>query len=160
MATDEALRQQVLDHFRQATDRRYEECIKDFPPEAMNVRPPNVDYTPWHLLEHLRVGLSDILDYVRNPRYVGRNWPDDYWPAKDAQADAAAWAKTADAYRTDREALAAIIADPGQDLLLPLPHTAGHTILREVFLVAGHTSYHLGEFGILREVMQTWRRER
>lgn len=160
MPTDDALRQHVLDYFRQATERRYEECIKNFPPEAMNLRPPNVDYTPWHLMEHLRVGQRDILDYIRGPEYVARKWPDEYWPAKDDRADVEAWNKTAESFRADREAIAAIIAAPDTDLLAPLANTPGHTILREVFLVAGHISYHLGEFGILREVMQTWRRDR
>ena len=158
MATDDVLRQHVLDFFRQATERRYEERINNFPPEAMNLRPPNVDYTPWHLMEHLRVGQRDILDYVRG-QYVSRKWPEEYWPEKDAHADVEGWNKTAAAFRADREALAAIVADPATDLLAPLPNTPSNTVLRETFLVAGHISYHLGEFGILREVMQTWRRD-
>jgi hypothetical protein len=48
------------------------------------------------------------------------------------------------------------VADPSTDLTAPMPHTPGHTVLREAFLVAGHSASHLGEFSILREVMQTW----
>jgi hypothetical protein len=40
----------------------FEEAVADFPDEAINLRPPNVPYTPWHLLEHLRMAQHDILD--------------------------------------------------------------------------------------------------
>jgi hypothetical protein len=38
----------------------------------------------------------------------------------------------------------------------PLPHGAGQTILREILLVVDHNAYHIGEFAILRQGMQTW----
>jgi hypothetical protein len=37
-----------------------------------------------------------------------------------------------------------------------IPNTPGHTILREVRLVADHNAYHIGELAILRQVMGTW----
>ena len=38
----------------------FEEAVADFPDEAINRRPPSIDYTPWHLLEHLRLTQADI----------------------------------------------------------------------------------------------------
>src|SRR5688572_22703565 len=64
----------------------FEEAVADFPDEAINARPPNVDYTPWHLLEHLRLTQEDILEYVTTDAYVERHWPDDFWPQRDATA--------------------------------------------------------------------------
>jgi hypothetical protein len=156
MSLDDVIREQVLAQLRGATDRRFEEAVKDFPAAAMNSTPPNVDYTPWHLLEHLRISQLDILEYIRNPAYTSPPWPDGYWPPKGSQADAAAWAKSLEGFRADRQALADLVADPTTDLSDPMPHTPGHTVLREALLNAGHSSYHLGEFGILRQVMQTW----
>ena len=50
-----------------------------------------------------------------------------------------------------------IVLDPETDLFAPIPHGyGGHTILREALLVADHNAYHIGEFGILRQVMNTW----
>ncbi|HZT06573.1 MAG TPA: DinB family protein [Chloroflexota bacterium] len=156
MSREDTLRQHVLDHLARATDRGFEEAIRDFPLDAINARPPRVDYTPWHLVEHLRIGQWDILEYIRNPNHVSPKWPDEYWPKRDAVADAASWAQTIDRFRADRAALAALVADPATDLLAPIPHTPGHTVLREVFLVAGHSAGHLGEFSILRQIMDTW----
>jgi len=53
-------------------------------------------------------------------------------------------------------ALKAMVQDPATDLTAELPHAPGYTLLREVLLVADHNAYHVGEFGILRQVMGTW----
>lgn len=134
----------------------YDEAVADFPTTAINVRPTNVPYTPWHLLEHLRIAQRDILDYVRDPQYQSPAWPEGYWPATDAIATPEQFQATVAAFRADQASLRALVADPGTDLLAALPGTPGHTILREVRLVADHNAYHIGEFAILRQVMGSW----
>jgi hypothetical protein len=157
MATDTALREQLL-HLLHGGNAHltFDEAVADFPAEAMNQRPPNVPYTPWHLLEHLRRAQWDILDFIRNPNYQEMKWPDDYWPAPDAGADAAAWEQTLAAFRTDLKAIADLVNDQQTDLSAKIPHGDGQTILREILLVADHNAYHIGEFAILRQVMGTW----
>ena len=90
----------------------FDDAVAAFPAEAINAFPPNVSYTPWQLLEHLRITQWDILDYIVNPVYVELRWPDDYWPAPDATATAEQFAATIDGFRTDNEALRALVADP------------------------------------------------
>jgi len=65
----------------------------------------NVPYTPWHLLEHLRIAQSDILDYIRNRAYLAPNWPEEYWPARDATATPEQFALTIQGFKADRAAL-------------------------------------------------------
>ena len=135
----------------------FEEAVAEFPPEAMNRRPPNVPYTPWHILEHLRLTQWDILEYVRDSsHYKAPNWPEDYWPEPDAQTTPEGWQATVEGFLADRKALEAILDDPSVDLFAPLPQTPGHTIVREARLLANHNAYHIGEFAILRQVMGTW----
>jgi hypothetical protein len=134
----------------------FEDAVKDFPAEFMNVRPPNVSYTPWHLLEHVRITQWDILDYIRNPNYVYIEWPRDYWPAEGEVADQARWNATLDAFYADLAALKRIVSDRSMDLYAPLHGRADHTILREILVVADHNAYHVGEFAILRQVMGSW----
>ena len=138
----------------------FDGAIADFPPEHINSRPPNVDYTFWHLLEHLRLSQWDILDFIRNSEYAWPNWPDDYWPAKDAQTDAAGWQASVDAFRADLEELKAIVRDPEIDLTAELPYAPGYTYLREMLVVADHNAYHVGELAILRQVMSAWPADR
>jgi hypothetical protein len=134
----------------------FDEAVADFPADAMNRHPPGVPYTPWHLLEHVRIAQRDIIEYVTNRAYLEPSWPEEYWPARDATATPAQWESTIAGFRDDRRTLRDLVADPATDLLATIPGTPGHTILREVRLVGDHNAYHLGEFAILRQVMGTW----
>ena len=133
-----------------------EDAVADFPDDAINRRPPNVDYTPWHLLEHIRLTQLDILDYVRNRNYQARAWPAEYWPAPDAKATPAEFQATVDGCLADRAELRRMLVDPSMDLFAVIPGTPGHTLLREVRIAADHAAYHVGEFAVLRQVMGTW----
>jgi hypothetical protein len=134
----------------------FEDAVRDFPDEAMNERPPNVDYTPWHLVEHLRLTQADILDYVTNPGYVEREWPREYWPGPTATATRADWDATIAGFLADRAAIRVLVMDDDEDLFAVIPGTPGHTLLREVRIVGDHNAYHVGELAILRQVMGTW----
>ncbi len=157
MSTDTVLREQVLGLLRGGhAHMSLDEAVADFPLDRINDRAPHVPYTPWHLLEHIRIAQEDILEFTRDPQWVSPPWPEGYWPARDEQADAARWNATINAIRRDLEAMQALVADPANDLTADLPHAPGYTLLREALLVADHNAYHLGEFAILRQVMGTW----
>lgn len=153
---DDPLRDHIITALRGATDRRFEAAMKDFPMDAINTPPPHVPYTPYGLLEHLRFSQFDILDYINNPNYVQPHHPVEYWPPAGTVATPEMWNASLEQFRADRKAMEALVADPNVDILAPMPNTPGHTVLREALLIVNHISYHLGEFGILREVMQTW----
>ena len=157
MEADDNLREQLLALIDgRGAHMPFDAAVADFPDDAINRRPPNVPYTPWHLLEHIRIAQRDILDYIRDLAYLAPTWPEEYWPAHDATATPEQLARTIEGFRSDRAALHDLVADPDTDLLAGIPGTPGHTILREVRLVGDHTAYHLGEFAILRQVMGTW----
>ena len=152
------LRQQLVNALsaRQA-HQLFESVIDGFPPHHYNTKPPNLPYSFWHLLEHMRITQADILDYIENPQYQYLTHPADYWPPPDARADSAAWQATIDGCLADRTSLVAIVEDPTRDLMAQIPHgQPGHTILREIFVIAAHNSYHIGEFGILRANLGLW----
>ncbi|MCC6803233.1 MAG: DinB family protein [Anaerolineae bacterium] len=158
MNTDLALRKHVIALLdgRQAA-MFFDDAVANFPMTAINTYPPNVPYTPWHILEHLRITQWDILEYVRNPQHVSPDWPAGYWPPQTAQTDPVGWNNTIAQFREDFQAMRNIVLDPAADLFAPIPHGYnGHTILREALLVADHNAYHIGEFAILRQVMNTW----
>jgi hypothetical protein len=134
----------------------FDQAVADFPLEYINHKPPNVPYTPWHLLEHIRIAQWDILEFVRNPDHVSPPWPKGYWPSPDEQANEARWQKTIADFRADLKAIENLVTDPNTDLLAPIPHAKDYTIFREILLVADHNAYHIGEFAILRQVMGVW----
>jgi hypothetical protein len=154
----EALREQLatLLHGDEA-HMSFEDAVAAFPAEAMNERAPNVTYTPWHILEHLRITQWDILEYMRDPRgHRSPDWPVGYWPAPDATTTPEGFKRTVEGFIADRAAVEQIVRDPATDLLAVLPGTPGHTVLREVTILGNHNSYHVGEFAALRQVMGSW----
>ncbi|MFN2136602.1 MAG: DinB family protein [Candidatus Promineifilaceae bacterium] len=159
MGSDNELRHELANLLlKRQAHMDFEDAVANFPPQAINSRPPQCDYSFWHLLEHMRIAQRDILDYVYSDDYVWRDFPDGYWPDKTRAVDLSAWQETAEQFLADRRQLAAIVLDPATDLFAPLPNSGErkHTIVREIHVIAAHNSYHTGELGILRQVMGLW----
>jgi hypothetical protein len=155
MATKDPLRKQLLELLEmKGAHLDFDAAIKDFPVALYGVKPAGAPHTPWQLLEHLRIAQEDILDFSRNPKYVEKKWPDDYWPATAAPPDSAAWELSAAQFRADLTALEALVLDESNDLMAPLPHGKGQTLLHEVLLVVDHNSYHLGQLVYARKTLQ------
>ena len=134
----------------------FEDAVAEFPDDAINRTPPNVEYTPYHLLEHLRLVQLDLLDYVINPDYREKPWPEGVWPSPETVATRADFDRSIEGYLADRRELRRLIEDPGTDLFGVIAGSPGHTLLREVRLAGDHCAYHVGEFAVLRQVMGTW----
>ena len=76
MADSDILREQLLKLLDgHGAHMPFDAAVADFPDDAINRRPPNVPYTPWHLLEHIRPAQSDILDFFVNRTYLAPSWP-------------------------------------------------------------------------------------
>ncbi|MBD0372788.1 MAG: hypothetical protein ICV60_18230 [Pyrinomonadaceae bacterium] len=101
----------------------------------------------------MRIGQWDILEFSRDAAHVSPPWPEGYWPAKDKEADEAAWNESVEAFRRDLEAIKRLVADPATDLFAPIEHGDGQTILREALLVADHNAYHLGVLVTLKRIL-------
>src|SRR5512143_1810564 len=112
------LRQQLVALLRGGqAHMTFDEAVADFPMALINTKPPNVTYTSWHLVEHMRIAQWDILEFVRNPKHVSPEWPKSYWPDPASQASPAQWANTLAAFRQDLRAVEALVSDPATDLL-------------------------------------------
>ena len=134
----------------------FEAAVEGLPPALRGRTPEGLPYSPWQLLEHLRLAQHDILDFCRNPDYREMRWPEDYWPAAAEPPSAAAWDESVAAFRRDREALQALARDQGTDLFAPIPHGDGQTHLRELLLVADHNAYHVGQLILVRRLLGAW----
>ncbi|MGI9189223.1 MAG: DinB family protein [Longimicrobiaceae bacterium] len=132
----------------------FDKALSGIPPELRGVQPEGLPYSPWQLLEHLRLAQRDILDFCRDPDYTRPEWPDDYWPPTHAPASADEW--SVEAFRGDRDALRRLASDPDLDLTAEIPHGEGQTYLRELLLVADHNAYHLGQLVVVRRLLGIW----
>ena len=135
----------------------FDDALKDFPAELFNAKADGVPYTPWQLLEHVRIAQWDIVEFSRDAAHASPPWPEGYWPAPGAEADRAAWDASVEAVRADLGRMAALVEDPATDLHAPIPHGTGQTVLREALLVADHNAYHLGALVTLRRLLEATR---
>ena len=157
MATDKSLREHVVNLLKGGSAHvSFDNAIKDLPADFRGKRPKGAEHSPWELLEHTRIALWDILEFTRNPKHVSPEFPAGYWPASPAPPDAKAWDKSVNAFRADLKALADLVADERTDLLAPLVHGDGQTVLREALVAADHNAYHLGELVLLRRLLGAW----
>ena len=136
----------------------FDDAVKDLAPALRGTRADGFPHSAWELVEHVRFTQRDILDFCRDPHYREPKWPDDYWPSSPAPPSDEAWARSLAEYRADRDALAALATDAARvsDLHAAIPHGGGQTYLREVLLVADHTSYHVGQLVMLRRLLGAW----
>ncbi|MGB0388247.1 MAG: DinB family protein [Ardenticatenaceae bacterium] len=157
MKNDKIVRQQLLELLQGGNAYMpFEWAVTDFPVARINEKAPNVPYSAWELLEHVRISQWDILQFIRDPDHVSPTFPVGYWPVPGTMADETQWQNTLDAFQADWQALIDMIEDPNTDLYGDLPHAAGYHILQQILVVADHNAYHIGELGILRQVMGTW----
>lgn len=131
----------------------FDDFIAAFPIDLINREIEGVPYTPWQVLEHMRIAQWDILEFSRGASHVSPKFPEGYWPAAGVVADAEKWNETVRTYRSDLQALAELVDDPSVDLFAQVRHGDGQTILREALLVADHNAYHLGTLALMKRVL-------
>jgi hypothetical protein len=134
----------------------FEDVVDHWPEGLRGTLPTGAAHTAWQLVEHLRICQSDILEFSRSASHVSPKFPEGYWPTSPAPPEASAWDRSVAAFRADREAMEALVADPATDLLARIPHGDGQTILREALMLADHNAYHLGQLVLLRRLLGAW----
>jgi hypothetical protein len=126
-------------------------------PEAMRgTRPEGAPHSAWELLEHMRITQRDVLDSILDAKHVSPEFPAGYWPGQAAPADAKAWDKSVQAFQTDFKAIIDLAASDSLDLLAPIPHADGQTVMRKLLMLADHTSYHMGQLVQVRKMLGSW----
>jgi hypothetical protein len=157
-AHEQSLRQELLDLLGGGkAHAKFEDVIKGLPPKLRGVKPAKLPHSPWMLLEHLRLGQWDILEFSRDAKHVSPAWPAGYWPKTEAPPNAAAWNKSMRQFRRDLKAMQELVANPKTDLFARIPWGDGQTILREALLVADHNAYHIAQLVDVRRMLGAWK---
>ena len=134
----------------------FEDAVDAFPLSLFNRKPDHVPYTFWHQIEHIRIAQWDILKYIIDPEHVSPPWPDGYWPARSDEADEETWNNSIRKYRSDLDEFLELIQRDDVNVLEPVSHNAGRSIMGSALIVIDHTSYHLGEFVMGRQILGAW----
>lgn len=157
MRDDAALRKHLVELLQGGhAHATFDQAFANLPAKLRGATVPNCPFTPWRLLEHMRITQWDILEFSRNPKHTSPEWPRGYWPAQDAPPDAAAWDRSLGTIREDLATMQELVKDPATDLFAPIPGGDGQTILREAMLMADHNAYHVGQVILLRRLLGAW----
>ena len=136
----------------------FDKAVAGIPADRLGVLVEGFEHSAWQLVEHMRRAQNDLLAFAVNPQYVHEmSWPADYWPTHPAPIDTAAWDTSLAAFRTDRDALKALIRDKSIDLFALVPTGKGpQTYLRTIMLVIDHNAYHVGQLVAVRRALGLW----
>jgi hypothetical protein len=153
--TDKSLRDHLLSLLRGGNAHiSFDDFVADFPVEDCGQRIEGLPYTPWQVLEHLRIAQWDILEFCRASNHVSPKWPAGYWPKPDDLGNADLWKETVEKFRGDLKQMEDLVANPANDLFAKIPHGNGQTILREALLIADHNAYHLGALAVINRIVK------
>jgi len=131
----------------------FQDVVADWPAALRGAKPPGQPFTPWRILEHIRISQWDIVEFTKSAKHVSPEWPSGYWPDTDAPGDDVAWERSVAQVERDLRAMAKLVADPKTDLFARIPHGTGQTVLREALVLADHNSYHLGQLMLLKRLL-------
>jgi len=156
--SDRALRDHVLELLGKGHAHvTFQDAIAAWPATLRGAKPAGQPFTPWRLLEHIRISQWDIVGFTKSAKHVSPKWPAGYWPERDAPPDAAAWDKSVAQVEQDLRAMQGLVRDPATDLFARIPHGTGQTALREALVLADHNSYHVGQLVLLRRLLGAWK---
>lgn len=158
MKKDVALRRHVLELLEgKHAHVDLETALAEFPAKLRGKKVKGAPHTAWQLLEHIRIANWDILEFSRDAKHVSPKWPQGYWPKTEAPPSPAAWNKSLQQVRADMKAMKKLVESEKTDLLKPIPHGTGQTVLREAMLIADHSAYHIGQLVLLRRLLGVWK---
>ncbi len=155
---DKALRDHVIKLLQGGqAHATFDAAVKGLPAVLRARAPRGLPYSPWQILEHMRIAQWDIVEFSVNRDHQSPAWPDAYWPAPDMlKPTEGQWRRSVAEFRRDLKRMEDLVADPRRDLSARIPWGDGQTILREALLVADHNAYHLGELIVVRRLLGTW----
>ncbi|MDZ7763578.1 MAG: DinB family protein [Melioribacteraceae bacterium] len=125
--------------------RPHKDLIENFPEDKINKKIPGIDYTAYELMEHMRIAQWDILEFTKDQTFKSPDWPEGYWPEEKSEATIEDWDKSVKQFFTDQYEIESFVNNDQIDLTDQLPEAEDYNYLREIFLVAAHNSYHLGQ---------------
>ena len=155
--TDRVLREHLVNLLKGGEAfATFENALENVNPQLRNKRPAENIHSVWENLEHIRIAQEDILKYTVDPEWESPSWPEGYWPDDKGDIDDEKWKNSLSSFLNDRDELIKLVLNENIGLTSKIPHTDGHTYLREILIAAEHNAYHLGQILITRKLLNDW----
>ena len=133
----------------------FHDAVKGLKPELRGIKPDNMPYSIWQLVEHIRIAQWDMMQFCKDANHQSPKWPDEYWPEELAPKDEDAWSSALKQIDSDLDEFIALLEHG--DIYQPLEHGDGQSILREALQIADHNAYHIGEIIVIRRLLGDWK---
>lgn len=134
----------------------FNQAVQGLTYKQAGIKVEGLPHTIWELIEHIRIGQDDILEFCKNPDYQAIDWPDDYWPESPAPAGKEEFEQSVEAVRDGIDEMCDMIRDGENDLQTPFAHGDGQTLFREGMLIVDHNAYHIGQIVQIRRLLGSW----
>lgn len=132
----------------------FEEALKGLSADLRGVKPDQLPYSIWQLVEHIRIAQWDMLEFSKHEKHKSPKWPEEYWVKETAPKDEEAWEKSIKQINDDREEFIKLLGK--EDIYETIPHGDGQSILREALQIADHNAYHVAEIIVIRRLLGAW----
>jgi hypothetical protein len=133
----------------------FKDAVKGLPAAMQGVKPDDLPYSIWQLVEHIRIAQWDMVEFSKDGAHKSPKWPDGYWPEEVAPTSDAEWRKSLKQIESDLEQFISLMKE--SDIYARIPHGDGQTILREAMQIADHNAYHVAEIIVIRRLLGAWK---
>lgn len=131
------------------------DAVQGIKPQLRGIKPDNMPYSIWQLVEHIRIAQWDMLQFCKDADHKSPKWPDEYWPKESAPENDEAWNGALSQINSELDEFIELMEH--SDIYQPLQHGSGQTILREALQIADHTAYHVAEIVAIRRLLKNWK---
>lgn len=134
----------------------FDQAVQGLTYKQTGIKVERLPHTIWELIEHIRIGQADILEFCKNPDYEELDWPADYWPESHQPESEEELEASIKAVRDGLDEMREMIRKPENDLRATLDHGSGQTLFREAMLIVDHNAYHIGQIVQIRRLLGSW----
>src|SRR5437879_2493601 len=101
----------------------FKDVVADWPTALRGARPAGQPFTPWRLLEHIRITQWDIVEFTQSAKHVSPEWPAGSWhlPGADTPPEASASHTTIAQVERDLRSIVRLVADGATGLFARRP---------------------------------------
>ena len=124
-------------------------------PKFRGVKPDNLPYSIWQLVEHIRIAQWDMLKFSEHEKHESPEWPEGYWVKDVAPKDDAEWESSLKQIKDELNEFIDLLKSG--DIYKAIPHGDGQSILREALQIADHNAYHTAEIIVIRRLLGDWK---
>ena len=132
-----------------------DQALEGLSPKLRGVKPDNLPYSIWQLVEHIRIAQWDMLKFSEHEKHESPEWPEGYWVKNVAPKDDAEWESSLKQIKDELNEFIDLLKSG--DIYKAIPHGEGQSILREALQIADHNAYHTAEIIVIRRLLGDWK---